>query len=40
MSINNGTNSFDVSSIPAGFYLLKMTNLDTQKTVVKEFIKK
>jgi len=40
LSINNGTNTFDVSSLPAGFYLLKMTNIDTQKTTVKEFIKK
>lgn len=40
MSINNGTNTFDVSSIPAGFYLLKMTNIETQKTTVREFIKK
>jgi hypothetical protein len=40
LNINNGTNSFDVSSLPAGFYLLKMTNIETQKSTVKEFIKK
>ncbi len=38
--INNGSNQFDVSGLQNGFYFLRMTNLSTNKSVVKEFIKK
>jgi len=39
-AIINGSNQFDVSGLEAGFYFLRMTNIDTQKITVKEFIKK
>jgi hypothetical protein len=38
--VSNGSNTFDVSGLDAGFYFLRMTNIATQKTTVKEFIKK
>ncbi len=38
--IANGTNTFDVSGLTSGMYLLKITNLNTKKVAVEQFIKK
>ena len=36
---NNGNNQIDVSVLSAGVYLLNMTNLETNKVIVRQFIK-
>lgn len=36
---NNGNNQIDVSMLSAGVYLLNMTNLETNKVIVRQFIK-
>ena len=39
-AIANGNNQLDVTNLIPGTYFLQMTNLETQKTVTREFIKK
>lgn len=37
--VDNGTNQLDVSKLNAGVYLLRMTNKETNKSAVKQFVK-
>jgi hypothetical protein len=38
--VNKGSNQMDVSALSTGSYLLRMTNIETNKTTVKQFVKK
>jgi hypothetical protein len=38
--VNNGNNQMDVSGLTTGVYLLRMTNIVTNKITVRQFIKK